>query len=59
MNPTKAWCSLEPNQRFKELLDAAALQFQEREEPSGAGTPEELTSESDEEIRSEPAHPQV
>jgi hypothetical protein len=37
----KAWFSLEPHQRFKELLDAAALQIQEREEASRAGTPEE------------------
>ena len=42
MSPTKAWFSLEPHQRFKELLDAAALQIQEREEASRAGTPEEL-----------------
>ena len=42
MSPTKAWFSLEPHQRFKELLDAAALQIQEREEANRAGTPEEL-----------------
>jgi hypothetical protein len=59
MSLTKAWCTLEPHQRFKELLDAAALQFQNREEASRAGTPEELNSESDEEGRSEPAGPQV
>jgi hypothetical protein len=52
MSPTKAWFSLEPHQRFKELLDAAALQIQEREEASRAGTPEELNPESDEEGRS-------
>jgi hypothetical protein len=56
---TKAWCSLEPHLRFKELLDAAALQFQEREEASRAGTPEELNSESDEDGRAEPAGPHV
>ena len=41
MSPMKAWFSLEPHQRFKELLDAAALQIQEREEASRAGTTEE------------------
>jgi hypothetical protein len=48
MSPTKAWCSLEPYQRFEELLDAAALQIQEREAASSAGTPED-----DEEGRSQ------
>ncbi|HEV2901116.1 MAG TPA: hypothetical protein VGX71_25395 [Pseudaminobacter sp.] len=57
MSLPKAWFSLEPHQRFKELLDAAALQIQEREEASRAGTPEE--PEFDEEGGIEPAGPQV
>jgi len=48
MNLMKAWHALEPHERFKELLDATALQLQqELEEDGRGGSPQEPHSEAE------------